>query len=897
MSYKHNQPVGALFQKVRSVTAMALVIVGSYLSGSLLQADETVLIHVYQDQSVGIGFGFLAGDIHSLEIQMQATNASNNSWEIATSQVITTGSVIWNPTSNDTPAAVHTYETIGFDIADEDHTAIFRGTLHLGPGPGTEVPKFDLAVAQVDIKADGVDAIQETAAEAPPTSESGMFIGSQPQSITVKVKCLKPGETKLKATGGVTISETQTGTYSTSLNIPTGVGSHEVWVKATDGQLGDIEATFSPTNNTSYTAVDKLDVQGNASDSSYFAVYVGNAFFADGDTTAHNIDCMIQNNSNQSKTFEWSLEKIGGAPIFTISPSATVPSPRFVTVSNEGWTSTYVPVTIELSSGSPTGDATVELTAEDKTLSGGTKKDTGTVKVIKIEIRQGDIDGDPIVGKTTKEVVGVKIHLTADVSNLNGAKYKWTIPGNVVQGYKIAPDGKTGKIDPLEAGEKESKDIKFHWIDKSDSEVVELEVTVDGNPTTVKTTYEILRPTEISLTSKTTLLTPAIDERNGWMQFGSHAAVSTSGIVWTGKAKGPKHANGAGKIGFLQRGRISERRFYTNPTILVKKTSSNGEWVLDGDKSFSGMYSLPEAIPEDGEGSISAEDSPRNLLLPIDPTLIPNPITREDDFEQNLMYQSNKPGSIYVTLHTVHWDWSGVATKGAGGWVVDPSSYTANPSSFNNTALPTWSKRHVDIKKVTTVDSFYIIKTSLVNGKEGINYFDQLVSSAILNGTTFTGGKLPVTWSKLTGPLPPPLKLDKNTGVISGKPTIPGIYSFWVKAEDSSVPKLIDIKKYTIAVGFTITTTGNPPHGKKGVAYPNTTLTTTGGTGNVSWTVTSGTLPPGLKLSTNGVIGNDPDVPNAPTTADSYTFEVTATDSTTPTAKTSTKSFTIIIEN
>ena len=61
------------------------------------------------------------------------------------------------------------------------------------------------------------------------------------------------------------------------------------------------------------------------------------------------------------------------------------------------------------------------------------------------------------------------------------------------------------------------------------------------------------------------------------------------------------------------------------------------------------------------------------------------------------------------------------------------------------------------------------------------------------------------------------------------------------------------------------------------VAY-STTLTSVGGEGPFTWALASGTLPPGLTLSTGGVISG------TPTTLGPTTFKVSVTDSQTPTA-------------
>jgi hypothetical protein len=64
---------------------------------------------------------------------------------------------------------------------------------------------------------------------------------------------------------------------------------------------------------------------------------------------------------------------------------------------------------------------------------------------------------------------------------------------------------------------------------------------------------------------------------------------------------------------------------------------------------------------------------------------------------------------------------------------------------------------------------------NLTSGRVNVNYSYQLL---------FTGGKAPYTWALASGSLPPGLTLDTTTGVISGKPTATGTFTFTVSLTD-----------------------------------------------------------------------------------------------------------------
>lgn len=145
---------------------------------------------------------------------------------------------------------------------------------------------------------------------------------------------------------------------------------------------------------------------------------------------------------------------------------------------------------------------------------------------------------------------------------------------------------------------------------------------------------------------------------------------------------------------------------------------------------------------------------------------------------------------------------------------------------------------------------------------------------------TATGGATPITWSITAGSLPTGLVLNAATGAITGTPTTAGTSNFTVQAADSSTPALTATKALSITIipALTITTT-SLPNGITSTAY-SATLTSTGGSGAVAWSVTVGSLPAGLTLNANtGAITG------TPTTAGTSNFTVQAADSGTPQQK------------
>ncbi|MBL8229294.1 MAG: putative Ig domain-containing protein, partial [Bryobacterales bacterium] len=94
------------------------------------------------------------------------------------------------------------------------------------------------------------------------------------------------------------------------------------------------------------------------------------------------------------------------------------------------------------------------------------------------------------------------------------------------------------------------------------------------------------------------------------------------------------------------------------------------------------------------------------------------------------------------------------------------------------------------------------------------------------------------------------------------------------------LPWLLGAMATPVFAQFTITTNSPRPTAMVGSVY-NQTLLTTGGSGNLTaCQVASGTLPPSITLGTSGTSCT---LSGTPTSTGSFTFEVRAFDSATPT--------------
>lgn len=124
---------------------------------------------------------------------------------------------------------------------------------------------------------------------------------------------------------------------------------------------------------------------------------------------------------------------------------------------------------------------------------------------------------------------------------------------------------------------------------------------------------------------------------------------------------------------------------------------------------------------------------------------------------------------------------------------------------------------------------------------------------------TASGGTLPYSWFVVGGSLPPGLTLESR-GFLSGKPATAGSYPVTIQVADSTAPAKTATRSYTIVIASAsnlhITTVAQPV-GNIDKAYKSQ-LDAAGGTPPYGWTVTGGSLPPGLTLSGAGVISGTP---------------------------------------
>jgi len=212
--------------------------------------------------------------------------------------------------------------------------------------------------------------------------------------------------------------------------------------------------------------------------------------------------------------------------------------------------------------------------------------------------------------------------------------------------------------------------------------------------------------------------------------------------------------------------------------------------------------------------------------------------------------------------------WSITAGNLPDGLVLNSSTgeisgVPAELGSFNFTLMLTDASSKT-ISRELTIHISYPLEISTTSFPDGtyMEYYSQ--------GLAATGGLAPYTWSFISANVPTGLSLSP-TGLISGTPRDLGTFNFTVKVTDSNYSTAAQALSITIYESPVITTS-SLPDGTVNLAY-NQTLSATGGKTPYSWSIVSGSLPPGLAL--NGSTG---EISGTPAAAGTYDFTARVTD-------------------
>ncbi|MGC2635841.1 MAG: putative Ig domain-containing protein [Acidobacteriaceae bacterium] len=293
--------------------------------------------------------------------------------------------------------------------------------------------------------------------------------------------------------------------------------------------------------------------------------------------------------------------------------------------------------------------------------------------------------------------------------------------------------------------------------------------------------------------------------------------------------------------------------------------------MISGKPASAGTFSVVVTVKDSASNTANA-----TLAMTVDPAVSVTTASLPNGYA-NSVYPNTTLAAAGGAGSPYTWTWSaasgsslpaGLSLSGAG--VISGTPTTAGAYSVVVAAEDSAKNSGSATLSLTVGAGITISTASLPGGYQGTPY-----ASTTLTAKGGSGMGYAWTWAAASGSsLPAGLSLS-GTGTITGTPTAAGTYSVVVTVKDSANNSAQATFSITVEGTIAITTT-TLPTGYANSAYPSTTLSATGGSGGFTWTwaaASGSSIPPGLSLSTAGV------VTGTPTTAGTYSVVVTANDS------------------
>ncbi|MBR7635740.1 putative Ig domain-containing protein [Janthinobacterium lividum] len=226
----------------------------------------------------------------------------------------------------------------------------------------------------------------------------------------------------------------------------------------------------------------------------------------------------------------------------------------------------------------------------------------------------------------------------------------------------------------------------------------------------------------------------------------------------------------------------------------------------------------------------------------------------------------------------------GTATVSGTSITYTPTAGYAGPDSFTYTASNAGGTSASATVTVTVGNpSVSLTPATLPNPTAEAAYTATL---------TAAGGTAPYTYSVTSGTLPVGLSLNAATGVLSGTTNVAGSFPVSIKVADSSTgagAPFSASNSYTLIVVAPVisVTPGSLAAPKVATAYSQQ-LSASGGVAPYAYTVSAGSLPAGLTLSSSGLLSG------TPTAGGNFTVTVQAADAH---QFTGTQSYTLVVSS
>lgn len=308
-----------------------------------------------------------------------------------------------------------------------------------------------------------------------------------------------------------------------------------------------------------------------------------------------------------------------------------------------------------------------------------------------------------------------------------------------------------------------------------------------------------------------------------------------------------------------QTGALGTPTFTVISGALPTGLTLSGAGAITGTPTAIGTYNFTVQV-SDASGCTGTQAYSITISCPaitLTPASITNPTV-------GTFYSTNFTGSggsaAYTFAVTGGALPAGLSLSGAGVLSGTPSA--SGPFNFTITVTDLYGCQTSLAYSGTSDCPILAISPSTLNPMNTGIVFSQNLSTS--------GGTAPYTYTITGGALPSGMSLSAG-GTISGTPTVTAAYSFTVTSTDVYGCSTSILYTGNVTCPGLTMSPGTLPDGSIAVPYSQT-VTTSGGTAGYTYTLTSGSLPPGLTLSPTG------DITGTPTTPGSYGFNITSTD-------------------
>ena len=270
--------------------------------------------------------------------------------------------------------------------------------------------------------------------------------------------------------------------------------------------------------------------------------------------------------------------------------------------------------------------------------------------------------------------------------------------------------------------------------------------------------------------------------------------------------------------------------------------------LLSGTPTSSNTYTFTLEAVDNGGGSGNRPYTTFSVGAPNSITINPGSLpdgTRGVGYSQTLTTQNSSGGNVFsISGGSLP---PGLSLNSSTGDITGTPN-TGGTFNFTVHVLDSDGDTGTQGYSVNIIVPIIVNPASLPNGATGTPY-NQTVSAS--NGTA------PYTFAVSAGALPTSLALNAATGAITGTPSAAGNFGFTIEATDFNGSK--GNRPYNVTIS-TAPLTINPaslPAGQVGTPYSQTVIAS-GGNGNYSYAVVSGSLPTGLSLNpaTGDITGN-----------------------------------------